>query len=280
MHTTRIMLTGERTGTAGATGGIVQAHVQEITVGIGTTITPTTTTVAEEARVDEEAAETGSGSEIEMENSTHLIHVMGATRTLATTPPIVSPLPLLPPHLEDSPHLKTCPLTTHPPPLGWSPRRPSVPSKVQVRGLLGWEEAWTMTIVVIHTIHPWRLHRLRLPFRQPLSLQLLWLRHSARLISVRTVPSEKNNGPNPNAIPAPRPFHLGHLQPPHLPTPPSHHHLPPRPQLPCHTIFLLPRHPSLRLLHSVTLLQSLTPPMRACRSCTTAAAWTHVLRCC
>lgn len=265
---------------AGATGGIVQAHVQEITVGIGTTITPTTITVAEEGRVDEGAAEIGSGSGTEMENSTPLIHVTGATRTPATTHPIASPLPLLLPHLEDSPHLKTCLPMIHPLPLGWSPHQPSVPSRVQVRGLLGWEEAWTMTIVVIHTTHPWHLHRHRLPFRPPLSLQLLWLRHSALLISARTVLSEKNNGPNPNAIPAPRPFHLGHLQLPRLPTPLSHHQLPPRPQPPCLTISLLLQHPSLRLLHSVTPLQSLTPPMRAYRSCTTAAAWTLVLRCC
>lgn len=67
------MLTGERTGTAGATGGTVQAPAQEITEGIGTTITPTTTTAAVEVgRVDGGVAETVNGNETEKETLTAL----------------------------------------------------------------------------------------------------------------------------------------------------------------------------------------------------------------
>ncbi len=62
-----------------------------------------------------------------------------------------------------------------------------------------------MTTVLILTTRPWRRRLHLLPSRQPPSSQPLWLKRSALLILVRTVPSEKNSGPNPNAIPAPRP---------------------------------------------------------------------------
>lgn len=60
------MLTGGRRGTVGVTGGTVQAPAPEITEGIGTIITPTTTTAAVEVgRVDGGVAETVNGSETE-----------------------------------------------------------------------------------------------------------------------------------------------------------------------------------------------------------------------
>lgn len=151
---------------------------------------------------------------------------------------------------------------------------------MQARVVLGWEEAWTMTTVLILTTRPWHHRHHLLPSRRPPSLQPLWLKRSALLILVRTVPSEKNSGPNPNAFLAPRPIHLGHLRPPRLLTSQSRHPPPLHPPPPCLTTSPLRQHPSLRLLHSVTRPRSLTPPMRACRSCTTAAAWTRVLRCC
>lgn len=275
------MLTGGRTGKAEATGGTVQAPAQEITEGIGTTITLTTTTAAVEVgRVDGGVAETANGNETEKETITALIHVMEATRTPATTHPTAFPLPLVLPLMEDTRRLKTCPPTTHPPPPGWNPRRPSILSKVLARGVLEWEVVWTMTTALILTTRPWRRHLHLLPSHRPPSSQPLWPKPSALLISARTVPSEKNSGPNLNAIPARRPIRLGHLQPPRLPTPLSRHPLPPRLQPPCLTTSPLPQHPSLRHLHSVTPPRSQTPLMRACRSCTTAAAWTRVLRCC
>lgn len=102
------MLIGGRIGMAGATGATAQAPAREITEGIGTTITPTTTTAAVEVdRVGGGAAEIGNGSETEKENITALIHVTEATQT-----PAASPLPL-PPLMEDTRRLKTCPPTTH-----------------------------------------------------------------------------------------------------------------------------------------------------------------------
>lgn len=231
----------------------------------------------EVGRVGGGVAETVNGSETEKETITALIRVTEATQTPATTHPTASPLPLPPPLMEDTRHLKICPPTTHPPPPGWNPHRPFILSKVPARGVLQWEVVWTMTTVLILTTHPWRRRLHLLPSRRPPSSWPLWPKPLALLISARTVPSEKNSGPNLNGIPAHHPIRL---RPPRLPTPPYHRPPPPRLQPPCLTTSPLPQHPSLRLLHNVTPPRNQTPLMRACRSCTTAAAWTHVLRCC